>query len=72
MQAVAEIVSQDTKHKMLYNILLENTELDYTGEKLTLSGYSIILQVLKCIDPQKYEKRIEQLKADRKGYLKNE
>ena len=72
IKALSEIFAQDTKLKMLYDILIDNTELDYTGKELTIGGTSTLLKVAKCIDPKRYNKRIEDLKSERKAYLKDE
>ena len=59
------LIDCESKRGDLYTftkIVLNNTELDYSGEKLRIDSDSAILEYLRAICPESYNNRLTDLK----------
>lgn len=70
MEELNEIIRTNEQYRILYNIILDSTRLNYKNDSLTIDNDNTILQLIKYINPKKYEKRFEELQEKLSEYKK--
>lgn len=70
MEELNEIIRTNEQYRILYNIILDSTRLNYKNDSLTIDNDNSILQLIKYINPKKYEKRFEELQEKLSEYKK--
>lgn len=50
--------------ELLIDIILDNTRLTYDKEKLTIDDDNAVIQVIRVLQKERYNKRLEELKGN--------
>lgn len=66
MKEMAELFIDRTNLDTLVNLIVDNADLNYTGERLRITNEETIVQFIKCIYPNTYQDKLRQLKENKK------
>lgn len=70
MEELNEIIRTNEQYRILYSVILDSTRLNYKNDSLAIDNDNTILQLIKYINPKKFEQRFEELQKKMQEYKK--
>lgn len=63
-QFIIELAMDRNNLEALVHLIIDNADLNYSGEDLRIANTETVLQFIKYLYPKTYKDRLEQLKKD--------
>lgn len=63
-QFIIELAMDRNNLEALVHLIIDNADLNYSGEDLKIANTETVLQFIKYLYPKTYKDRLEQLKKD--------
>lgn len=63
-QFIIELAMDRNSLEALVHLIIDNADLNYSGEDLRIANTETVLQFIKYLYPKTYKDRLEQLKKD--------
>ena len=67
MREMAELFVDKNNLDILVHLIVDNAELNYTGERLRINNEETIVQFIKYLYPNLYERKLIKLKEVKKN-----
>lgn len=61
---IMELAIDKNNLDALVHLIIDNAELNYTGEDLRITNYETVLQFIKYLYPNTYKDKLEELKKE--------